>query len=51
MNIERLQDINEHLFAENDLNGVCFYYTDKDCQTPFNRIVLWEVQQTSPSKC
>ena len=51
MNIERLQDINEHLFAENDLNGECIYYTDEDCQTPFNRIVLWEVQQISPSKC
>ena len=51
MNIERLQDINEHLFAENDLNGECIYYTEKDCQPPFNRIILWEVQQTSPSKC
>ena len=39
MNIERLQDIDERLFVENDLNGDCIYYTDEDCQTPFNGIV------------
>ena len=39
MNIERLQDIDERLFIENDLNGECIYYTDEDCQTPFNGIV------------
>ena len=39
MNIERLQDIDERLFVENDLNGECIYYTDEDCQTPFNGIV------------
>ena len=51
MDIERLQDINERLFAENDLNGECFYYTEKDCQPPFNRIILWDVLQDSLSKC
>ena len=39
MNIERLQDIDERLFVKNDLNGECIYYTDEDCQTPFNGIV------------
>ena len=39
MNIERLQDIDERLFVKNDLNGECIYYTDENCQTPFNGIV------------